>query len=204
MSTIDYYYTSSSPYAYLGHDAVLDVARRHGARLAVKPVNLGAVFEVSGALPLAQRPAVRQRYRLVELQRMAEWRGKPINLKPRFFPTDATLADCSTIAIIENGGDPTGFMRRIFSAVWVENAEIADEAVVAERLAAEGFDAGQLIEMARDETVAAIHAANSQAAIDANIVGAPGFVLNGEPFWGQDRIEFLDRALASGRAPFRP
>lgn len=204
MRSIDYFYTSISPYAYLGHAEIRAVADRFGARLNVRPFNLGGVFEVSGALPLAKRPPVRQRYRLVELQRMSEFRGRELNLHPAFFPADPSLADHAAIAILQSGGDPLDFMERIFGTVWARDGNIADEAVVREALSASGFDPDALLEAARSPAVAEIRAANTQAAIEADVVGAPGYVLDGEPFWGQDRIELLARALEKGRPPFRP
>ncbi|MFZ2100626.1 MAG: 2-hydroxychromene-2-carboxylate isomerase [Oricola sp.] len=199
---IDYYFTSISPFSYLGHKAIADVAERHGATIAFKPVNLGGVWAESGAVPMPQRTPMRQRYRLIELQRAAEFRGLPITPKPAHFPVDPTLADHTVIAVVESGAHPGEYMTRVFEAIWVNDKNISDEGVLADVLAATGHDASSILERAASDAVAAIRATNTQDAVAADAMGAPAYVLNGEPFWGQDRIEYLERALATGRAPF--
>ncbi|MGB6119506.1 MAG: 2-hydroxychromene-2-carboxylate isomerase [Mesorhizobium sp.] len=202
-AVIDYFVTSISPWTYFGHRAVQEVAARHGATLQVRPVNLGEMFKISGQVPLADRAAVRQRYRMIELQRFAEMRGRKVNLHPKHFPTDPTLADHAIIAVIESGADPLPFMDAVFSAVWADDLQIADTAVISGLLGANGLDADTLLQRANTPEITAIRSANTQAAIAADATGVPAYVLNGEPFWGQDRIEMLDRALAQGRAPFK-
>lgn len=203
-ATIDYYFTSASPFTYLGHQPLRAVAEKHGAKINVKPVNLLGVWEVSGAVMPAKRPPVRQRYRQIELQRIADFRGMPINPKPRHFPVDVTLADCSVIALAEVGGDPLNYMERLFAGVWVNEEDIADETVLARYLQAEGADAAAVLAASRGQHVADIRARNTEDAIAADVVGAPAYVLNGEAFWGQDRVEYLDHALATARRPFTP
>ncbi|MEL6736080.1 MAG: 2-hydroxychromene-2-carboxylate isomerase [Pseudomonadota bacterium] len=203
MSVIlDYYYIGQSPFAYLGHAAIRAVAEKHGAKLHFKPVNLMGLWEVSGAVMPAQRPAVRQRYRLLELQRMSEWRGLPLNVRPAHFPTDITLADLCTIAIIQRGEDPADYMDAVFRGVWADEADMGDEAQIADRLAKCDFDPDSILTASKTEEMAAIRAQNTQDAIAADAVGVPAYVLNGEVFWGQDRIELVDRALETGRAAF--
>lgn len=200
--TIDYYMTSISPFTYLGHQYLRAVAEKHGASLNVKPVSLPDVFEVSGALPIPKRPPVRQRYRLIELQRVADFRGLPINHKPKHFPVDPSLADHTIVALVRQGHDPLSYMERVLAAVWANEEDVSDEAVLARYLAAEGFDNDAVIAAAKAPETAAIRARNTEEAIAADAVGAPVYVLNGEPFWGQDRIEHLDHALATGRGAF--
>lgn len=203
-TTIDYFVTSVSPWAYLGHEAAVEVAGRHGATLKVRPVNLGDMFKISGQVSLADRAPVRQRYRFIELQRFAEMRGKPMNFKPKFFPTNPTLADHTICAIVAAGADPFAYMGAVFAAVWAEDKDISDEATLAAILSAHGFDAAAVLETAKSAGIAAIRTRNTEDAIAADATGVPSFLLNGEPFWGQDRLDMLDRALATGRAPFRP
>lgn len=203
MPTIDYYLTCVSPWTYLGHRPIQQVAARHGATLVVKPVNLGEMFKVSGQVALGERPAVRQRYRFIELQRFAEMRGRKLNPRPKFFPVNPALADHTIIAILESGRDPMAYMDSVFSAVWAEDGDISDEPTLASLLAAAGFDAAAILAKAKEPETAAIRARNTQDAVEVDATGVPSFVLNGEPFWGQDRIDLLDRALSSGRAPFK-
>ena len=203
MATIDYYFYGASPFTYLGHRALLDMAEREGATLHCKPVNLMALWAVSGAVPPGQRPPVRQRYRLIELQRIADYRGLPINIQPKFWPVDTSLADCAAIAIAEAGGNPGDYVGRVLAGVWADEADLADAAVIAELLAQSGFDAEDILAKARTDGVSAIRERNSEEAIAADAIGVPSYVLNGEVFWGQDRIELLEQALVTGRSPYR-
>ena len=202
-ATIDYYLTCVSPWAYLGHPAILDLAARHGATLDFKPVNLGAMFKVSGQVGDADRPLVRQRYRLIELQRHAEARGRKLNLRPAHFPTNPALADETVCAIVADGGDHAAYIDAVLSAVRADERQIADEATLAELLSAAGFDAEAVLARARQLEIAAIRARNTEEAIAIDATGVPCYVLNGEPFWGQDRIDLLERALVTGRPPFK-
>ena len=203
-ASIDYFITSVSPWTYLGHDAARAVAARHGATLVPRPVNLGQMFGVSGQVALGERPAVRQRYRFIELQRYAEVRGKKMNFKPKHFPTNPALADHTICAIAADGGDPFDYMGRVFAAVWADELDVADEATIGALLSKSGFDAEAVIARAKTDEVAAIRQKNTEDAIAADATGVPSFVLNGEPFWGQDRLDMLDHVLASGRAPYGP
>lgn len=202
-ASIDYYVSLISPWSYLGHRAFLDVAARHGASVNVRPVKIFDLFAQVGALPLPQRPPVRQSYRLIELQRVREQRGLPLNLRPRFYPVDVSLADRTVIALVGQGYDPASYMSAAFAALWAHDQDLADPAVLAMLLEAHGADAAKVLAAADSAPVQSIYADNTGASIDAGLPGLPGYVRDGEPFWGQDRIELLDAALASGRAPYR-
>ena len=145
MRSIDYYFTLLSPFAYLGHRAFLDVARKHNAEVRFKPVNLMDVWEESGAVPLAQRPKTRQHYRLIELQRWSEVRGVALTLSPKHFPTNPALADRSVIALVRMGKDPADYMEAVFQALWVDEQDIAGEDVLAQRLSDTGHDAAAVL-----------------------------------------------------------
>lgn len=204
MPVIDYYFYCASPYTYLGHNKICDVAERHKVRLNYKPVNLSALWEISGGVPPGQRPPVRQRQRLVELQRLAAWRGLPIKTAPKHWPVDAALADRVIIALVESGHDPRYFMAKVLAGVWAHDDDIADEAVLTSYLSQVGLDAMPALKDAKTAGIAAIRDRNSQEAIAADAIGVPTYVLNGEAFWGQDRIELLEEALTSGRQPYQP
>lgn len=201
---IEYFFTSVSPWSYLGHDLFVDLARQYDATIRYRPVNLGVVFPETGGLPLAKRAPARQRYRMVELKRWRERRGLPLNLQPAHFPTDASLADRAVLAIAAAGDDPADFLHRVFRAVWAHDRQIADEHVLEGMLADAGQDARAILAAARGEEVSAAYAANAREAIERSVFGAPTYVLNGEPFWGQDRLELLADALEQGRQPYLP
>jgi len=200
--TIDYFFVGASPFTYLGHNAIRETAARHGAELRYRPVNIMQVWEASGAVPPAQRPPVRQRYRLIELQRIAHIRDLPINLKPKFFPADTTLADCCTMVLQQRGDDPGDYMEKVMRGVWVDDADMSNEQEVADRLAACDFDPVTILTAAKSEAILQQRMANSAEAVERDAVGVPSYVLNGEVFWGQDRIDYLDHALDTGRGAF--
>ena len=200
---VDYYYSLVSPWSCLGHRDFIAVARKHGVDVRYRPVALSKVFPQSGGLPLAKRHALRQAYRLVELQRWRERRGIPLHLHPKFWPFDPGLADRIVIALAEQGQDIEAFLPRAFAGVFVEERDLADEAVLAGLLAEAGIAPGPVLDAAKSDACEALYAANAAAALEAGVFGAPSYVLDGEIFWGQDRIESLDMALTSARQPYR-
>ncbi len=200
---IDYFFSSVSPFAWLGHRQLMAIATKHGQEVHLHPVNLGGVWEVSGGVPLAQRPPVRQRYRLIELQRIALFRGLHINPKPAHFPTSPEMADRTIIALSQAGRSPAAFAFAVGEALWSKDRQIADEAVIAEILQECGFNPGSILEQAKSEKTAAIREENTKAAIAADAIGSPCYVYKGEPFWGQDRLDLLDHMITTGRSPIR-
>ncbi|WP_346908929.1 2-hydroxychromene-2-carboxylate isomerase [uncultured Roseibium sp.] len=201
---IDYFYTHISPWAYLGHQAFREIAAGHGAAIRLRPVDLSGVFDASGGLPLGKRHPARQDYRFIEMQRWREKRALPLTLKPAFFPTPPGLCDCCAIALSEQGGPAFDFTGLAFKAIWADEKNIAEEAVLSDLLSGLGQDAGAVLEAARSEDITAIYKQNQADAIELGVIGSPCYVLNGEPFWGQDRLDLLDDALASGRGPYKP
>lgn len=201
---IDYYFSLVSPWAYIGHVPFIEIARRHGVEINYKPVFLGRVFAETGGLPLAQRHPVRQRYRMVELQRWREKRGLNFNLQPKHWPFDVNLADRFVIAVTAAGKDPDPFLRRAYAAVWEEERDLANPVVLTELAEQAGLDSSSLMDVATGSTTEAIYALNLENAVAGGVFGSPAYVLDGEVFWGQDRLELLDDALASGRAAYSP
>ncbi len=201
---LSYYFSLLSPWAYLGHAELGRIARAREVAIDYRPVNLMELFPETGGLPLPKRHPSRQAYRLVELQRWRDARGAPLVLKPKFWPFDFKLADRAML-VASGQGDQYAVHQLIacaFRAVWVEERNLADEATLADVAAAAGFDPAKLIAAARTDEAAAAHAANFERATQDGVFGSPSYVLDGEVFWGQDRLGMLDAALASGRAPF--
>lgn len=200
---VDYYFSFQSPWAYIGHRAFQEVAKTYGLKVNYKPVVLVDLFSETGGLPLMKRHPVRQRYRMVELQRWRDKRGLKFHLQPENWPFNARLADGVVIAAIEAGLDPEPFMRRAFAAVWEEQLKMTDPATLIKLADESGLPGKQLVERAGSEEISAAYEKNRQDALAADVFGSPGYVLDGEVFWGQDRIELLADALKSGRAPYR-
>ncbi len=208
---IDYYFTPISPYTYLGHERLLEIAARHGAAIAVKPVDYGRIFPVSGGLPLKQRAPQRQAYRLFELERWSKHLGKPINVKPKFFPVSPDAAARWIIAAqvrgaadalrsdadaLRDDADALRLAGALFRAVWAEERDISDEPTLASIATELRLDPALLAAGAASPDAASRYDALTQEAIERQIFGAPTYVYRDEPFWGQDRLDFLDRALA--------
>ena len=195
--TVDYYFTPVSPFTYLGHERFIEIARRHGATIAVKPIDLGRVFPVSGGLPLKQRAPQRQAYRLTELKRWSNYLKVPLNPQPAPFPVPGDLAAKWILAALEQSVDRALTLTGAFGrALWAEERNIAEGPTLAAIAAAQGHDAAALAERASAPDVAMRYSVLTQEAIDRGVFGAPTYIYGGELYWGQDRLDFLDRALA--------
>ncbi|MEW6255955.1 MAG: 2-hydroxychromene-2-carboxylate isomerase [Pseudomonadota bacterium] len=199
--TIAYFFSLASPWSFLGHAPFMEVVARHGAQVEHVPVNLGPVFAETGGLPLAKRAPARQRYRMVELQRWRVKRGVDFHLNPAFWPFDPSLADRAVIAAIGRGAVDR-LLPRLYSGVWQRQENLAAPDVLARIIDDVGLPGADLVAQAQGPETAALYDANRTRALAADMFGAPSYVLDGEVFWGQDRIDLLDDALASGRAPF--
>jgi 2-hydroxychromene-2-carboxylate isomerase len=199
---VDYYFSFSSPWAYIGHKTFRDVVGTYGVVVNHKPVVLVDLFSETGGLPLVKRHPVRQRYRMVELQRWRDKRGLNFHLQPKYTPLNARLADGVVIAAVEAGLDPDLFLRRAFPAVWENQLNLADPDTVIRIADEAGLPGKQLVARSASEDISAAYEQNRQDAIAADVFGSPVYVLEGEVFWGQDRIELLADALKSGRKPY--
>ena len=190
MKVIDYYFSPVSPWTYLGHGRVAEMAARHGATINAKPVDYGVIFPVSGGLPLGKRAPQRQAYRLMELARWRDHLGLPLTIQPKFFPVDGTQAaylicGAPEAARMAVAGD-------LLAAVWAREENISEAGALASVATRHGIgDVAAAIEKGK-----AVYEANTQEGLARNVFGAPTYVYRDELFWGQDRLEFLERALA--------
>lgn len=193
---IQYYFAPQSPWTYLGHERFCAMALAAGAQVEVLPTDYGRVFPQSGGLPLPKRAPQRQAYRLVELQRFSSHLKLPLTLHPRHFPVAADPSARLIVAtdLADGGGAALRLTSAVLRAVWVQERDIADAATLAALLAEQGLPAERLQEAA-SAAVQARYEANTQRAIDAGVFGAPTYVVDGELFWGQDRLDFLARRL---------
>src|SRR5690349_25178283 len=103
--TVDYYMTLNSPFTYLGCALLAEITSRNNATINVKPAKFGPIFEQTGGLPLPKRSPQRQAYRLMELKRWREFWGIPLNIEPKFFPSDDAAATRLVIAAKLQGKD---------------------------------------------------------------------------------------------------
>jgi len=199
---VDYYFSFQSPWTYVGHRAFRSLVSTYDLKVNYKPVVLVDLFSETGGLPLMKRHPVRQRYRMVELQRWRDKRGLKFHLQPANWPFNARLADGVVIAAIETGLDPDRYLARGFAAVWEDQLSLADPATVAKLADESGLPGKQLVERSAQEAISAAYEQNRQDALASDVFGSPAYVLDGEVFWGQDRIDLLGDALKSGRAPY--
>lgn len=200
MAHIDYYASLNSPWAYLGSARIEAMAARHGATLRIWPVDFSVIFPASGGLPLPKRSPQRQAYRMAELARWRDHLGVPLTLRPAAFPFAEPLAAQAVIALRE-GGDDAGAIRlahRVMRAVWAEDLDPGLPGTLATLITECGLDAGPLLALAAEPRWAERRRADSEAALAHGVFGAPSYVIGTQIFWGQDRLEFVDRALAVG------
>ena len=195
---VDYFFAPMSPWTYLGHARFVRIAREAGATVRVRPMDLGQVFPVSGGLPLPKRAPQRQAYRLVELRRFADWLQLPLNLQPAFFPVKGDASAQLIVAVDQHDGSDAALALTgaVLAACWAQDRDIADPTTLADLLQACGLPAERLAQ-SHTPAVAAAYQAHTQAAIDAGVFGAPSYVLDGEIFWGQDRLDFLQHQLGA-------
>ena len=193
---VDYYFTPVSPWAFLGHARFVQLLRDTGASVSVRPVDFGAIFPASGGLPLAKRAPQRRAYRLVELRRFADALQLPLNIEPSFFPVPADPAARLIVAAAEREGEAAALALagRFGAAVWIEQRDISDEATQRAIVAEAGLPE-DLHAQAAEAATADRYAAFTQQAMEAGVFGAPSYVVDGEIFWGQDRLDFLARRL---------
>ncbi|MET3116931.1 2-hydroxychromene-2-carboxylate isomerase [Undibacterium sp. GrIS 1.8] len=193
----EYYFAPQSPWAYLGHQRFVDLAKKHAIRIDLKPIDLSKVFATSGGLPLAKRAAQRQAYRLTEMQRWSTHLDLPMNLQPTFFPVAGDPSAHLIIAAQLAHGTETALKLTgsIMRAVWAEQKNIADtDTLIALALDCE-LDGKALIKSSETASVLAEYERFTNEAIANNVFGVPWFVFNGESYWGQDRLDFLERVF---------
>ena len=194
---IDYYFAPNSPWTYLGHQRLRDIAKAAGARIEVLPVDLGGkVFPVSGGLPLSKRAPQRQAYRLIELRRFSELLQQPINLQPKYFPVACDQAALLITAVAMQDGEEAAMhlSGAVLRAVWVEDRNIDDLSVLAALLQDTGL-AERRLDDAHSQAAHERYETHTARAIEAGVFGAPSYVVDGELFWGQDRLDFVARRL---------
>ncbi len=195
--TVEYFLAPQSPWAYLGHPRFMDIVRQTGAKVLLKPADVNKVFSVSGGVPVAQRPAQRQAYRLDELRRWSAHLQRPLNLHPKFFPVNGEPGAKLMIAALQANGTEAALALAgaLGSAVWAEEKNIADPDTLADIANGLGLDGAALLALSAGEAVAADYARNTEDAIAANVFGVPWYRVDGEGFWGQDRLDFVERLL---------
>ena len=195
MPHIDYYFATISPFTYLSGTQLESIAQKHGATITYKPVDIMGLFGRTGGIPPKDRHPNRQEYRLQDMRRRAIVAGLPLNLKPAFWPTNPAPSSYAIIAAQAAGGDVGKLVNALTRSCWADEKNIAEDDVIRACLHEAGFDpalsdSGLL-------NGAETYSANLEEAVEKGVFGAPFFITDtDERFWGQDRLDDLDRHLA--------
>ena len=201
MIELSCYYSLSSPWAYFAGPRLQDIVRRHHLKLVLKPYDFQAVVPKTGGIPLRTRPEPRRSYHALELDRWRKYLGMALNLTPKYYPSDNKpdgwnkFPGWMVIAAQQSGGDAMRLSHALLRALWAEERDISDASVRRAIANENGFDGDALLAAETSPEVQALYRRYSEEAETLGVFGAPTFVLNGERFWGQDRLDFVDRAL---------
>lgn len=190
---IDFYFDFSSPYGYLASTEIDALAARHGRSVTWRPFVLGAAFKLTGQRALTEQP-LRGDYARRDFARSARLLGVPFKM-PEPFPFFA-LAASRACYWVEAPSQARALAKALYQAAFGEGRDITPVPVVAEiarGLGIQGVEEG----LEQSGTKAALRDATDQA-LARGVFGSPFFVVDGEPFWGHDRLDQLDRWLATG------
>ena len=213
--TVDFYFTPVSPWTYLAMPRFRAMTANHRAVVRYKPVDMGPLFVSAGVKPLKERPEPLKRNRLNDLKRWRAHLGMPLNLEPKHFPTSPLLASKMIIAARQAsearqsrhyaeggalhapaGHDVGALAEAYLRACWAEERDVGDEATAIAIANECGFDGRALREAADGPEVQAEFEANTKEALGRFVWGSPTCYVEGELFFGQDRLEFVERRLA--------
>lgn len=201
MIELHCYYSLSSPWAYLAGPRLQDIVRRHRPKLWLKPYDFQAVVPKTGGVPLRTRPEPRRAYHETELDRWRKYLGMPLVLKPSHYPQVVSDPDWNkhagwmVIGAQDAGLDALLLSHAMLRALWAEERDIAsadERRAIADE---NGFDGQALVAAEKTPRVQQLYRQFSEEALQLGVFGSPTFVLEGELFWGQDRLDFVDRAL---------
>lgn len=200
MATIEYFYSAYSAFAYLGSKRIAELAVGH--TIVHRPVDLAKVVGQSGAQKFSERSvAHRDYYFRREIQRWAEYRNAPVMVgRPTYHDKDVSLANCMLIASIEGGLDAQPLAHAMLQSHWRDDSDLSDGVMLAGLGNALGLDADALLQSADTREIRDIYAANTQEAIDRSVFGSPAYFVDGDLFYGQDRLELVERALVKAFA----
>jgi 2-hydroxychromene-2-carboxylate isomerase len=196
---IDYYFSVLSDWAYFGGERLELLARRQGVAINYMPMRLADIYAGTGGILLQKRSKQRQDYRVVELERWRDHLGIPITLFPKHYPTDDRLASCVIIAAQKANADVGTVANSILRAIWVEDQDIGDSATLTRILDAHGIDGKRLLKMAGEASTTKTLERNTREAQTRGVFGSPFYFFGKEIYWGQDRLDFLERQIAMSR-----
>ncbi|MEM7406942.1 MAG: DsbA family protein [Pseudomonadota bacterium] len=196
MATIDFYYSAHSSYAYLGCKRLYEIAAAAGRTVAHYPIDLSKVVPASGSKSFADKSDAYRKYFFErELQRWSQFRGAPMIGRARFHHHDITLANCTLTAGVLSDLDVGPLALAYLTAHWRDDADLADRPTLASLISGVGMDADALLAAALEAPAREAYTANTEAAIERGMFGSPTFIVDGDMFYGQDRLEMVERAI---------
>ncbi|MEO8557893.1 MAG: 2-hydroxychromene-2-carboxylate isomerase [Rhodospirillales bacterium] len=202
MKEIEYFYSAHSLYAYLGSRKLMQIAATAGRRIVHRPMDLRAVVAQSGAVPFGRRSQAHKDYFFGrEMERWAEQRDvKMMKSFPRHHAHDIALPNCLLIAAIAAQLDVDALAHRLLEAHWLEDGDLADATTLESLAVGLGLDGVALLVAARSEPILAQYRANTEEALARSVFGSPTYFVDGDMFYGQDRLEMVERALQQAYA----
>ncbi len=202
MSFIEYFYSAHSAFAYIGAKKIIDICKSNGRKLRHRPIALSPVIEAAGGASFAGRTQAHVDYFFGrEITRWAELRNLPvIDYRPTHHDNPLDLPNGMLIAAIDQGADVDALSFAILQAHWRDDADIADVQTLHHIGKSAGLDPNPLLDAALSTNIQAIHQANTNEAIRRSIFGSPTYFVDGDMFYGQDRLELVERAL---HTPFK-
>ena len=196
-NTVDYYIATSSPWTYLATPRIKALAEKYNLIISWKPFNIMEVFAKNGTALVKDRPKPVQINRLNELKRWRKHLNIPLTLEPKYFPVDITMSQKIIICCQNNNIDPYDIAFSFMKSVWVDEKDISNENTIKELCRDYHIDSDSIIKQAFKSTINDQYIKNTEDAIKNNVWGAPTFILDKELFWGQDRLDFLERKIQS-------
>jgi 2-hydroxychromene-2-carboxylate isomerase len=194
---IDFYFDFSSPYGYFASARIDEIAARHGRAVTWRPILLGAVFKVTGQQPLPTIP-LKGNYAKHDLARSARLLGLPFKL-PTKFPIAGTAPSRAFYSVTEKNPALAGKLARaLFSAYFADDRDISAPEVTTDVAAKLGFNKEGIAQALNDAAVKDRLRREVDAAIGLGVFGSPYIVIDGEPFWGADRLDQVEKWLATG------
>ena len=197
MTTIEYFYTAHSAFAYLGSARFMEIAKAAGRRVIHKPINLHHIVEAGGAGSTRTRSAAHRAYYFGrEIERWAEFRNAPVvGGMPTHHHNDMALANGMIIAGIQQGLNVDLLAHAMLEAHWRDDADLADRDTLTKLSRAVDIAPEPLLEAALTAEIQAQYAANTDEAVARSVFGSPTYFVDGDMFYGQDRLELVERAL---------
>ncbi len=192
---LDYYFATPSPWAYLATPRIIELEKKYNLEINWKPADLMEIFSIHGVANVKDRPQPVQLNRLTELGRWSKFLNMPLTIQPKYFPVDPTLSHKVIILAQKNNIDVKNLIFSFQKAVWTDEKDISNENVILEICKTNKFESSSIITDANSEEIQNEYKNNTKDALSQNVWGSPTFVYNNELFWGQDRIEFLERAI---------